>query len=105
VIDVKTQVVIRRFDAARDEQSLRACLIDHQNFHRRIEPSWPEGDAIVGEYIRYLETECAAHNRCILMARYGEQATVFVCVVAAARGESPEDPPPFASIHELDVKP
>ena len=103
--DLKTHVVIRRFDAARDAQSLRECLIDHQDFHRRIEPSWPDGEAIVDEYVAYLERECAAHNGCILMAHYGEHTAGFVCVVAATRGESPEDPSPVAWVHELYVKP
>ena len=105
MIDLQTRVVIRRFDAARDAQSLRECVIDHQNFHRRIEPSWPAGAAIVSDYMTYLDTECAAHNGCILMAHYGGEAAGFVCVVATTRGESPEDPSPFAWIHELYVKP
>jgi ribosomal protein S18 acetylase RimI-like enzyme len=105
MIDLNTRVVIRRFDAARDAQSLRECLVDHQNFHRRIEPWRPDGEAIASDYMTYLETECAAHDGCIFMAQYGEQAAGFVCVVAATRGESPEDPSPFAWIHELYVKP
>ena len=105
MIDPKTRVVIRRFDAARDAQSLRECVIDHQNFHRSLEPSWPDGDAIVSDYMTYLETECAVHNGCIIMAQCGEQAAGFVCVVATTRGESPDDPAPFAWIHDLYVKP
>jgi ribosomal protein S18 acetylase RimI-like enzyme len=53
----------------------------------------------------YLVTECGVHNGCIIMAQCGEQAAGFVCVVATTRGESPEDPSPFAWIHELYVKP
>ena len=53
----------------------------------------------------YLETECAVHNGCILMAHYGEEAAGFVCVVATTRGESPEDPSPLAWVHELYVEP
>ena len=53
----------------------------------------------------YLEAECAAHNGCIIMAQCGEQAAGFVCVVATTRGESPDDPAPFAWIHDLYVKP
>jgi len=99
------RVVVRRFDAARDAQALRECLIDHQNFHRSLEPSWPDGDVVVNDYMTYLDTECATHNGCILMAHYGGQAAGFVCVVAATRGESPEDPSPLAWIHELYVTP
>jgi ribosomal protein S18 acetylase RimI-like enzyme len=105
VIDVKADVVVRRFDPARDAESLRNCIIDHQDFHRGMEPSWPSGDAIASEYLTYLETECAAHNGCTIMAEWAEQTAGFVCVVASTRGESPEDPLPFAWIHDIFVKP
>lgn len=103
--DSRTRIAIRRFDAARDAESLRECVVDQQNFHRNIEPSWPDGDAIVGDYLAYMESECAAHDGCIFMAHCGEQAAGFVCVVAAARGESPDDPAPFAWVHDVYVKP
>ena len=104
-MDVKTQIVVRRFDPTRDAESLRSCIIDHQNFHRSLEPSWPSGDAIIGDYVAYLEAECAVHSGCIIMAHYAEQTAGFVCVVASTRGESPEDPAPFAWIHDIFVKP
>jgi GNAT superfamily N-acetyltransferase len=105
VIDRKTQLVVRRFDSSRDTESLRNCLIEHQDFHCAIEPSWPSGDAIVAEYLKYLVTECAVHDGCIFMAEYAEQTAGFVCVVASTRGESPEDPAPFAWVHDIFVKP
>ena len=104
-MDVKTQIVVRRFDPTRDAESLRGCIIDHQNFHRSLEPSWPSGDAIIGDYVAYLEAECAVHNGCIIMADYAEQTAGFVCVVASTHGESPEDPAPFAWVHDIFVKP
>ena len=105
MIDQKTQVVIRRLDMAREAESLRECIIDQQNSHRGIEPSWPDGDAIVEDYVAYLDAECAAHNGCLIMAHCGEQPAGFVCVVATTRGESPDDPAPFAWIHDIYVKP
>ena len=105
MVDQKTLVVIRRFDAARDAESLRECVIDQQNFHRSVEPSWPDGDAIVADYLTYLDAECPAQNGCIIMAHCGRQAAGFVCVVATTRGEWPDDPTPFAWIHDIDVKP
>jgi GNAT superfamily N-acetyltransferase len=105
MIDVEAQVVVRRFDPARDAESLRNCIIDHQNFHRNIEPSWPSGDAIIRDYLTYLDKECAVHNGCIIMAEYADQTAGFVCVVASTRGESPDDPAPFAWIHDIFVKP
>jgi GNAT superfamily N-acetyltransferase len=105
MIDVKAQIVVRPFDPARDAESLRGCIIEHQDFHRSLEPTWPSGDAIVKEYETYLETECAAHNGCILMAEYAERIAGFVCVVASTHGESPEDPAPLAWVHDIFVKP
>ena len=105
MVNQKIQFVLQRFDASRDAQSLRECIIDQQNFHRSIEPSWPDGDAIVGDYLRYLDSECAAHNGCIIMAHRGDQAAGFVCVVATMRGEAPDDPAPFAWIYDIYVRP
>jgi GNAT superfamily N-acetyltransferase len=105
MIDQKTRVVIRRFDAPRDAASLRECVIDQQNFHRNIEPGWPDGDAIVGSYLAYLDAECAADNGCVIMAHSAEHAAGFVCVVATTRGDPPDDPAPFAWIHDIYVKP
>jgi GNAT superfamily N-acetyltransferase len=39
------------------------------------------------------------------MADYAEQTAGFVCVVASTHGESPDDPAPFAWIHDIFVKP
>jgi GNAT superfamily N-acetyltransferase len=105
MIDLKTPVIVRPFDAASDTQSLRECLIDQQNYHRGIEPSWPDGDAIVKDYMAYLEAECAIRNGRIFMALCGEEALGFACVLATTRGESPDDPMPFAWIHDVYVKP
>jgi GNAT superfamily N-acetyltransferase len=41
----------------------------------------------------------------ILMADYADQTAGFVCVAAATRGESPDDPAPCAWIYDLFVKP
>lgn len=29
----------------------------------------------------------------------------FICVVASTRGDSPDDPPPFAWVHDIFVRP
>ena len=105
MIDVNAQVVVRRFDPARDAASLRACIIDQQHFHRRLAPSWPSGEAIIGDYLAYLDAECIAHNGCIIMAEYAEQTAGFVCVVASSHGEATDDPAPFAWIYDIFVRP
>lgn len=105
MIGVKTHIVVRRFDPAQDAESLKKCVIDQQNFHRALEASWPSGEAIVADYLTYLEKACADHRGAIFMADYAEQPAGFVCVVASTRGESPDDPAPFAWVHDIFVRP
>ena len=105
MIDRDTGTIVRRFDAARDAASLRERVIDQQNYHRNLEPSWPDGESIARDYLAYLEAECAAHRGCIIMAHSGGRSAGFVCVVAAVRNEAPDDPAPFAQIHDIYVKP
>lgn len=105
MIDENAHVVVRRFNPDRDSGPLRDCIVEHQNFHRSLEPTWPPGEAIADQYRAHLEGECAAHNGCIIMAEYAERTAGFVCVVAAKQGESPDDPASFAWIHDIIVKP
>jgi ribosomal protein S18 acetylase RimI-like enzyme len=105
MIDQTTRMTVRRFDAARDTESLRQCVIEQQDFHRTLQPSWPDGTAIAEDYLAYLDAECAAHNGCIIMAQCGQQIAGFICVVESTRNEAPDDPAPFAQIHDIYVKP
>jgi GNAT superfamily N-acetyltransferase len=102
---MNTELVIRTFDPVRDAEALRDFIIDQQDFHRGMEPSWPGGRAVVADYVAYLEAACAAHDGCILMADYADQTAGFVCVAASTRGDSPDDPAPCAWIYDLFVKP
>lgn len=100
-----TSLLIRRFDPSRDTEALHACIIDQQDFHRIMEPSWPSGPTIVEDYLSFLEESCANHDGCILVANCADQTAGFICVAASTRGESPDDPAPCAWIYDLFVKP
>jgi ribosomal protein S18 acetylase RimI-like enzyme len=97
-------IAVRLYDAARDADALRACIIEHQDFHRALEPSWPEGKAIIDEYVRYLETQCATHDGRVIVAESTGEIVGFVCVAAATRNDSPDDPATFAWIHDIFVR-
>jgi len=101
---MEPRTIIRPYDVARDADALRACIIEQQDFHRSVEGSWPEGQAIIDDYVKYLEAQCAAHDGRIMVADCGGDMVGFVCVVAATRGESPDDPAAFAWIHDVFVK-
>ncbi len=98
-------VAVRPYDAARDAEAFRACVVEHQDFHRALEPSWPEGKAILDDYVRYLETQCASHDGRVMVADADGQIVGFVCVVAATRGDSPDDPATYAWVHDIFVRP
>jgi hypothetical protein len=63
--------VIRRFDAARDTESLRECVVDQQNF---IATSSRRGrTAVRSRTIAYLEAEWASVIGCSLMAHCADE--------------------------------
>jgi ribosomal protein S18 acetylase RimI-like enzyme len=100
----RLSIVVRPYDAARDIDAFRACIIEHQDFHRGLEPSWPEGKAIIDEYLRFLETQCATREGRVMIAESGGEVVGFVCVVSATRGDSPDDPATYAWIHDIFVR-
>ncbi len=101
----RVPITIRPYDAGRDAEALRAFNIEHQDFSHGLEPSWPEGKAVIDEYLAYLEIECATHDGRVLLAEHAGEVVGFVCVVAATRNDSPDDPAPFAWIHDIFVRP
>ena len=98
-------IVVRRYDEARDLAELRALNVEHQDFSRSLEPSWPEGKTMVDQYVAYLERECLAHDGCVLMAEADGTIAGFICAVAAMSPGSPDDPATFAWVHDIYVRP
>jgi GNAT superfamily N-acetyltransferase len=98
-------VDVRPYEPARDLEALRALNVEHQDFSRTLEPSWPAGTAVVDRYVAFLERECAAHDGCVLLAEADGKTVGFVCVVSATRNDSPDDPATFAWVHDIFVRP
>ena len=101
----RVPIDVRPYDAVRDADAFRACVIEHQDFHRALEPAWPEGKAIIDDYVAYLETQCATHDGRVMIADSGGTIVGFVCVVASTRGDSPDDPATYAWVHDIFVRP
>ncbi len=99
------EVTVRPYEPARDLAELRALNVEHQDFSRSLEPSWPEGKTVVDDYVAYLEREVAARDGAVLLAEVGEKIAGFICVVSATRGDSPDDPALYAWVHDLFVRP
>jgi ribosomal protein S18 acetylase RimI-like enzyme len=98
-------IVIRPYEPARDADALRALNVEHQDFSRSLEPSWPEGKAVVDAYVAFLEREVATHDGRVFMAEVDGAVAGFICVVSATRGDSPDDPATFAWVHDIFVRP
>jgi len=99
------EIVIRSYNPVADLDALRSCIIEQQEFHRGLESSWPEGHAIINDYVNHLERQCTLHNGRLIVAECAGELVGFVCVVASTNGDSPDDPAPFAWIHDIFVKP
>ena len=97
------RLTVRPYDAARDAEALRALIIEHQDFHRGLEPSWPEGKAIIDDYVAFLENQCATHDGRIIVAERDAGLVGFICVVTWVRNDSPDDPATFAWVHDVFV--
>jgi GNAT superfamily N-acetyltransferase len=60
---------------------------------------------VVDADVAYLETQCRSHDGCVLVAERDGDVAGFACVVAETRGDSPDDPGPFAWLHDIFVRP
>jgi GNAT superfamily N-acetyltransferase len=98
-------ITVRSYDPARDLDALRTLNVEHQDFSRSLEPSWPEGKAVVDDYVAYLGREVAARGGAIFIAEGDGTVAGFICVVSATRGDSPDDPAVYAWVHDLYVRP
>ena len=98
-------VAVRPYEAPRDVEALRALNVEHQDFSRALEPSWPPGKSVVDQYVAFLEHECSARDGCVFMAEVDGKVVGFVCAVSATRNDSPDDPATFAWIHDIFVRP
>jgi ribosomal protein S18 acetylase RimI-like enzyme len=102
---VGLRVTVRPYDASRDLAELRALNIEHQDFSRSLEPSWPEGVKAVDDYVAYLMKECETRDGCVLLAESDGQTAGFMCAVTTMGPGSPDDPATFAWVHDIYVRP
>ena len=101
----RSRIAVRPYDRVRDRAELRALNVEHQDHGRSLEPSWPEGKTVADDYVAYLDREVAARDGAVFMAEIGEDVAGFICVIAATRGDSPDDPAVYAWVHDIFVRP
>ena len=98
--------VIREYEPDRDAQSLRTCIVELQEFERRIDPSLPPGAAMVEGYTSYLFDRCQAHAGKVYVVEADRLVVGFVCVWSNVAPSEPDEPQTsYAYVSDLVVLP
>jgi GNAT superfamily N-acetyltransferase len=84
-------MIIREYDRDADFEGVRACLIELQDFERRIDRRMPPGDEIANAYISEALSKCAeCHGRIFVADQKGEIAG-YAMVLAKVRSGALDD--------------
>jgi GNAT superfamily N-acetyltransferase len=84
-------MIVREYAHDADFDGMRACLIELQEFERRIDPRKPAGDEIATAYISDALSQCAeCHGRIFVADEKGEIAG-YATVLAKVRSGSLDD--------------
>ena len=82
---------IREFRSASDLQGIRACLIDLQNFERKLDARLPAGEEIVDEYIPQLLRRCRRYDGKVIVADVDASIAGYVSIWTRVTSEELED--------------
>jgi uncharacterized protein (TIGR00290 family) len=97
---------VRDYDPSRDAAALRACVIELQEFERRLEPDLPPGERMAGPYLERLHERCARHRGRLFVAEREGRLVGFAGVLAELPQEEPDEPDePYAFLSDLVVLP
>ena len=84
-------MIVREYDRDADFEGIRACLIELQDFERRIDRRMPAGDEIANAYILEALSKCAeCHGRIFVADQEGEIAG-YATVLAKVRSGGLDD--------------
>jgi uncharacterized protein (TIGR00290 family) len=97
---------VRDYDPARDAAALRACVVELQEFERRLEPDLPPGEAMAGPYLALLFERCARHRGRLFVAEREGRVAGFAAVLAEVPQQEPDEArEPYALLSDLVVLP
>ena len=82
---------IREFDERKDLNRVRECLIELQDFERRLDPRMPPGVDIVDAYIPQMLERCGKCQGKVLVAEVDGEVVGYVTILTKVRSEGLED--------------
>jgi ribosomal protein S18 acetylase RimI-like enzyme len=97
---------VRQYVPEYDHASLRACVVELQEYERSLEPQLPDGDSMADAYLADLQARCIRAKGVILVADIDRENVVgFVAVLTAVQQEELDEPPgSYAYVSDLVVR-
>jgi ribosomal protein S18 acetylase RimI-like enzyme len=100
-----SSISVREYDERRDSESVRACVIELQEFERQYAPDMPEGRTMVDEYLALTFARCRQWKGAVFVAEVGGEVAGFSCVWGRVKSEEPDDnPADYAYISDFIVR-
>lgn len=98
-------MIVREYVPDADFDGIRACLIELQNFERRIDRRRPAGDEIANAYISDALTDCAdCHGRIFVAEEKGEIAGYATVLAKVHSGSLDDGDLEYAYLADLVVR-
>lgn len=82
---------IRELDERTDLDRLRECVIELQDFERRLDPRRPTGAGCVDAYLPQMRQRCKRCHGKILVAEIDGEIAGYVLILTRVRSEDVED--------------
>ncbi|MGB5258545.1 MAG: GNAT family N-acetyltransferase [Woeseiaceae bacterium] len=90
-MSVRSDALILGFDKARHMEGLRQCLIELQDFERRLEPRMPEGIDIAEPYLAEMFKRCQHGGGRVLIAEVDGVVAGYATIFPKVQSEDLED--------------
>lgn len=88
---VGNMVEIREYDPGRDQDEVRACFVELQEFERGLDPRMPRGDEIADAYLKLMFARCDEFDGVVLVAHIDRLVVGYVAVWTRYRSSEPDD--------------
>lgn len=82
---------IREFDCGADTMQLRKCVIELQDFERKLDPRLPTGEEIADMYISETLERCRACDGQILVAEIDGNIVGYVTILCRVQSDDLDD--------------
>ena len=90
-MSIRSDTLIRGFDKARHMEGLRQCLIELQDFERRLDQRMPSGADVVEPYLEQMFERCEQGGGRFLIAEVDGVVAGYATILPKVRSEELED--------------